>query len=394
MIRKGLILRIFDAANILRWNDKMRPMEFTELDKQAHKMIIAYVVGKIQEEETPMHWIDVIEGGIFEFLERVVVTDLKPQIYYRIKNDKRKYRQLVKRVYEDLEPLIAPLGSNFCSKFQDYFVSRDTLAKRILGAAHFYASKWEFDFIERANPQGYEIENIKEAIKEEQQRYYDLKGVRDLNLYPDLRSFIDMCGELRFQIRWSHLPRLPRTSVLGHMLIVAMLSYLFSLEMKSCESRCINNYFTGLFHDFPEILTRDIISPVKSLIPALGKLIKEYEREEMEKNVYSLIKTEWHEDIQLFTEKEFESTVLLDGNRVSKTSDEISRSYNSDIYYPRDGELIRAVDDLAAFVEAYLSLRYGISGDELEYAKHQIRRDYRGKVIAGIDFGQLYEDFD
>ncbi|KAA0242417.1 MAG: HD domain-containing protein [Candidatus Brocadia sp. AMX2] len=62
-------------------------------------------------------------------------------------------------------------------------------------------------------------------------------------------------------MKWSRLHRIPRTSVLGHSLFVAILSYLFSLEIKACARRCVNNYFTGLFHDLPEVLTRDIISP-------------------------------------------------------------------------------------------------------------------------------------
>jgi len=42
MIRKAFLEKIFDAANMQRWNDKIRPVELRELDKQAHKMIIAY----------------------------------------------------------------------------------------------------------------------------------------------------------------------------------------------------------------------------------------------------------------------------------------------------------------------------------------------------------------
>ena len=68
-IRKGFILKLFDGANIQRWNDKIRPVELTELDKQAHKMIIAYVLGKYEENNSDFNWIDIIEGSIFEYLE-------------------------------------------------------------------------------------------------------------------------------------------------------------------------------------------------------------------------------------------------------------------------------------------------------------------------------------
>jgi putative hydrolase of HD superfamily len=46
MITKGIIDRLFEAASIQRGNDHVRPVKFTELDKQAHKMIIAYVLAR------------------------------------------------------------------------------------------------------------------------------------------------------------------------------------------------------------------------------------------------------------------------------------------------------------------------------------------------------------
>ncbi|HNZ61289.1 MAG TPA: hydrolase, partial [Methanofastidiosum sp.] len=63
MIRKSLLLRIFDAAYMQRWNDKLRPIELVELDKQGHKMIIAYILGKFEENKNGFNWIEVIEGG-------------------------------------------------------------------------------------------------------------------------------------------------------------------------------------------------------------------------------------------------------------------------------------------------------------------------------------------
>lgn len=396
MITKGLILKIFSAANIQRWNDKMRPVDLTELDKQAHKMIIAYLLGKLEEEEGEgnVPWVDIIEGGIFELLQRIVLTDLKPQIYYRIKEDRVKYAKLNEWAYRQLHAVIEPLGRDFCGKFKNHFsTSNDTPSKKILSAAHFYATKWEFDIIERANPNGYEIAEIRQQIQEEHEKYYDVKGIKELILYSKLKSFIDLCGELRFQIRWSATPRIPKTSVLGHMLTVAILSYLFSLEMNACNSRRINNYFTGLFHDLPEVLTRDIISPVKGSVRGLSQLIKQYEKEEMERNVYGLIRKEWRKDMKLFTENEFSNIVTINGKVVSKNPDEISLNFNSDEYNPRDGELVKTVDELALFVEAYLSSKYGINAPELELQKNSLKTKYFGKFISGINIGRLYEDF-
>jgi putative hydrolase of HD superfamily len=397
MIRKALLLKIFDAACMQRWNDKIRPVEFTELDKQAHKMIIAYVLGKFEEHQPDFSWIDIIEGGFFEFLQRIVLTDLKPPIFYKIKEDRGKYQKLNEWVYNQLESSIAPLGEVFCRRFRAHFTEEESSLKhRILNAAHIYATNWEFDILQRANPTGYEIDVIRERLLETQNRFRDLRGIEQLALNIHYRNFIDLCGQLRFQVRWAHVHRIPRTSVLGHLLFVALLSYLFSLKIQACPRRCVNNYFTGLFHDLPEVLTRDIISPVKGAVEGLSDLIREYEKEMMEKEVYNLIPAEWHPAIRMFTEDEFTSIVTIDGQRRVLDSREISRSYNEDRFDPRDGEIVRAADRLAAFIEAYLAIRNGSASPDLQEARWAIRNEYEGTSfdMAGINIGEIYADFD
>ena len=395
MIRKALLLKFFDAAYMQRWNDKIRPIELIELDKQAHKMVIAYFLGKFEEDKQGFNWIDIIEGGIFELLQRIVITDLKPPIFYKIKEDADKYKQLNEWVYKELEFILSPLGRDFCERFCSYFLrSDDTLNKRILSAAHFYATKWEFNIIEHANPDGYEIDTIRKDLQEKQERYYDLKGVDQLTKHSKYKNFIDLCGQLRFQSRWAHLHRIPKTSVLGHSLFVAILSYLFSLEIKACKKRCVNNYFTGLFHDLPEVLTRDIISPVKRSVEGLSDLIKGYEKEQMEKEVYGLIPEEWHPEIKMFTEDEFDSVVTINGKKEKFSSKEINETYNDDRFNPKDGELVKAADSLAGFIEASVAIRNGSASPDLQYAKLSVKKQYERVNIANINFGELYADFD
>ncbi len=207
-------------------------------------------------------------------------------------------------------------------------------------------------------------------------------------------KFLDLCGQLRFQIRWANLHRAPKTSVIGHSLLVAILSYLFSLEMGACARRRVNNYFTGLFHDLPEVLTRDIISPVKRAVEGLEDLIKEYEREQMNKEVFGLIPRAWHREIRMFTEDEFAGIVHVNGRPRKLSSADISKSYNKDRFNPRDGELVRAADNLAAFIEAHAAIMNGSYSQDLQEAKVAFKNRY-GKVnIAGISIGEIYADFE
>jgi putative hydrolases of HD superfamily len=374
MVSKSLLIRLYDAASMHRWNDQIRTVDLTELDKQAHKMMIAFVLAKSEKKE--VSWLEIIESGFFEFLQRIVLTDLKPPLFHRIKEDRKKYRELNEWVFKKIQPLLLSLGGDFSTRFKDYLFSKErSINRRIISAAHFYATKWEFDIIKRANPQGYLIEEIQTDIESKQKQYQDLNSMSLFLNDNQLKDFIDICGRLRFQIRWSHVHRVPKTSVLGHMLIVAMVSYLFSLENKSGEERCINNYFTGLFHDLPEVLTRDVISPVKRSVEGLDDLIKDYEKEEMQRTIYKLLPGDWHSQIRMYTEDEFRNLEDSTGSII------------------RDGYLLKAVDDLAAFIEVYLAFNNGIHNRILEEAKSAIMDKYKNKLVQGVDFGRIYRDF-
>lgn len=395
MITKALISKLFDAAYMQRWNDKLRPVDLYELDKQAHKMVIAYFLGKFDENEQGFSWIEIIEGGIFELLQRVVLTDLKPPVLYKIKEDSAKYKELNTWVYQQLQPAISPLGDDFCQRFTDYFSHTDeSLSRRILAAAHFSATAWEFGILERANPSGYEMDEIKRRLEEKQEQYSDLTGMQQLGSNSKYKAFINLCGELRFQTRWSNLHRIPKTSVMGHLLLVAILCYLFSLEISACDQRCVNNYFTGLFHDFPEVLTRDIISPVKGAVQGLSELVKGIEKEFMKHEVYALLPREWHSQIKLFTENEFNDVAVVDGKRRKVKRQQISDSYNEDQYNPRDGTLVQAADDLAAFIEAYEAIKNGCAHEEFMEAKVQLKDKYRNAEIGDLNVGRIYADFE
>ena len=85
-----LIYRFFDAVNMHRWNDHLRPLDLTELDKQSHKAAIAWILGKYEEHEngTELDWQSIIEHSIFSFMKRTVLTDLKPQLLHRMEDER------------------------------------------------------------------------------------------------------------------------------------------------------------------------------------------------------------------------------------------------------------------------------------------------------------------
>lgn len=411
-IRRSLLGFLFSGAHLLRWNDKLRPAELMEIDKQGHKMLTAcalwleHTAGSSPQERLKLG-LEIIEGGLFDYCYRLVVTDIKPPVFYRIRSNPEHRRQLSDFVFRQLEPVLAPADPGFWERFRAWHADGDGsgTARRILEAAHRYASRWEFRTLRPLNTFDDEMEEIERNFQRELDALRDLPGVPAL-LDPAsaLSRFANICGQLRFQIRWTQVPRLPRTSVLGHMFMVAAYSYFYSLNLDVCSARRCNNFFCGLFHDLPEVLTRDIISPVKRSVASLPELIRDYEEQEMERRIFAPLRRDGFAALAerigyylgMDVGSEFqESTRTADGtvHRIDGFAT-LHTSCNADALDPKDGQLIKACDLLAAFMEAHSSIRNGVSSPQLQEAAGRLRAELAEYPEKAFQLPALMADFD
>ena len=393
MINPKIIEYIFSSASIQRWNDYPRMVDLVELDKQAHKFIISYFIAKLEDDINFTH---LIEAGIFEFLRRVVVTDIRPDVFRKALQQKSK--EINTWVVGKLKSSIENIeNGNFLQKFEEFLNDPNMYKKErfILKAASYLSTKWEFSIVYQTSQFLSDIEEVKKDVDAEIEDYYELIGVRKIALNKKLAKIVDLSGRLRFQKRWAQTPRIPETSVLGHMLTVALFSYFYSLEVKACDKRLQNNFFTALFHDLPEALTRDIISPVKYSVDELSEIIAEYEVAKIEDDILPNVPINIQEEFSYILgiskgiKEEFANKVKIDGNITEV--DDINK-YNLDKYEAIDGLALKQCDKLSAFVEASLSISHGIKSKELISGKKEILKGL--KEINGVDFKQIALDID
>lgn len=400
---------LYDAAHIQRWNDHIRPNGFTELDKQAHKMMILYILARHEEARgVSLDWRAMIEGGIIEFLHRIVLTDIKPPIFHKLM--KERGRELNRWVYEQLQGRIPTINDDFINLMRRHFDDKEykPVEKKILRAAHYLATQWEFSIIYHFNQGIYGVERTREAISNEIEDYYDLIGVQKLQLKGKTAKFVDLTGKLRFQKRWSQSPRVPETSVMGHVLIVAILGYYCAMSIGADDDRLVSDFICGLFHDLPEVLTRDIISPVKSSVSGLDKMIKDIEGEQVAAKILPLLPAEWHKDIIYYTHNEFANKCMVGKEiRVFETAEELQEfievygrseeAAKKPISHVLDGRILKGCDHMAAFMEAWLSIEHGIASKHLRAGMNEIRRKYTYEngygIVGGVDFAGLYAQF-
>ncbi|MBR0088717.1 MAG: HD domain-containing protein, partial [Clostridia bacterium] len=332
---------------------------------------------------------------IFEFFHRIVMTDIKPPIYHKLV--KEKGYQIDRWVLSQLEDGMRALGGGFFERMERYYAEPEyaELEKKILKAAHYHASNWEFKIIYPMNTETFGIEQVKREMAQGLAACDTFSGFRYFAGSEYLQQFLSLIGKLRYQQRWSKAERMPQTFVMGHMLVVAILSYFLTLELNNpCRKRLENNFFAGLFHDLPEVLTRDIVSPVKNSVKGLDSIISEIEDEQMREIIYPLLPPEWHREIEYYTQNEFDSKVKTEDEILMVTTDIINDRYNGDSFNPIDGQLIRCADHLSAYIEAYMSLNYGIRSEQMVLGYDHLKEKYSNKVVGGLDIGQLFDYFE
>jgi len=374
---------IFSTALIERWNDQLRCVEFSELDKQSHKMTIAWLLAKMEEKEnkTKIDYLKLIEYFISEFVYRAIVTDLKPQVFHYLqKHKKEEFDEFVKKELLKKEP-------TFISTFENYLKSNeDEIERKILTASHFLVSRWEYNIIYKFNPDGYEAKNIKNKLDLEVEDYLELVGVRRVEMGKKTQNFVDLVGNMRFQKRWAKTPRLPKTSVLGHQVFVAVATYFLSKKAELSDLRIINNFFNALFHDLAESLTRDIISPVKYGVKGLDELLSGYEKKVIDENLLPLLPKYLRNEMKWYLYDEF-------SNRTKTFKVELEVLEGNKEIDAIDGSLVKIADNLGAFVEAVYSIKSGVSPKPLIEARDKLLEKYENVKMYGIDIDEIFKEF-
>lgn len=373
-LNADILYLFFNSANMNRWNDHMRPVDLTELDKQAHKAAIVWVLAKFEESSgKTIDWRRIIEHTMFSFIQRAVLTDLKPQVFHKIASERRG--PVNDYVLSEFDRLVPDSDPGFRARFEEYLGDpKSTPEDAVIRAAHYLATRWEFNLIYDSNRSLYGIEGTRREINEQIEQHTDLIGVREIMATEETFDFIDLIGQLRFQQRWARTPRIPKTTVLGHSLMVADMMYLHDLDSGAADREVYNDFYSGLFHDLPEVLTKDVISPIKENVSGLAAILEDYEHDLVESTIMPLLKEEWRDEFRHMVYEPFTDVDIPGFGR-------------------RNGTDLKACDLMAAYMEANISRRYGISSNTLLEGERGIRDKLIDKG-RGIGAQRLVEDLD
>ena len=401
---KQLILKIFEGFSIQRWNDLIRPFDLVEMDKAGEKMVIAYIIGKYEEKKgTKINWKWMAYASLFDLLKKIALCDIKAPVQQMLKKEfTREYMRLNEWVLKQYRQLITDdsLFSEFTihiGQNSGSFALPEQLkdSVRVYNAAHKYSTIRELEMLSVVNEKE-RLSKIDTELKADIQPYLDLEGLQKLMTRQKEFDFLLKIEQLRFQTRWNQTPRVPATSVLGHCFFVAIMTLLLGRETNPsmCERRVVNNYFSALFHDLPESVTRDIISPVKQATDALPNIVKKIEDEIVNKELVPLMDKSYVDEVIYYTSDEFADRIKGKDGKVQKVEwEELNGKYNKDSFNPVDGKLVRISDHLSALMEADISIKHGITSTHLQGGRDGMLELYpQDQKISGIEVNKLFHE--
>lgn len=377
-LNANILYYLFDASNMHRWNDHLRTIDLTELDKQAHKAAITWILGKYEEDDgARLDWEKIAVDTLYSFISRLALTDLKPQVYHRIADEKA--REVNEFVLKEFDTRVPKSSKKFRRGLEAFLNEGDGTSTEsdIIRAAHYLATRWEFRTIYDANRSMYGIEQTRSEIDQQIFQFKNLSGVRKIMEDESAFNIVDLIGQLRFQQRWARTPRIPKTTVLGHSLMVANTILLSDIDRGASKRQIYNDFYTALFHDLPEVLTKDVITPVKTSVGGLPELLESYEHELVDSRIMPLIPEGWRDELRAMVFKPFEDI-------------------DDPVYGVRRGRDIKACDNLAAYMEAQTSIRYGISSKALRDGVVTIRGklEKNGKGIGAKGLIYTFDNMD
>lgn len=296
-------------------------------------------------------------------------------------------------IFDQYIPLIP--DKNFLENFSDYLFKqpeKNDLTRQVLRAAHKYATVREFEILRIVN-EAERLGKIEEYLKDDMAEFNELEGLQDfLNKGKSYKLIIEL-ERLRFQERWNQTPRVPKTSVLGHSFFVAMITLLISKSLNFPEYRQYNNFF-ALFHDLPEAVTRDIISPVKRATGYFPEAIKQIEDLVMGENLFPLMDCFYIPEVMHYLADEFENKALVNGKTIVCDFNALQTQYCTPEFKPIDGKLVRVADHISAFIEADRSIAYGISSEHLIRGRESLLQKYRNaEPINNFDVADFFSKF-
>lgn len=284
MIWTLLKLMLTSGISMKRWNNFPRIEDISHLDNVWFTLHIAMFLSYLEEK----NWNNVdkefiMKKIIFNSIKILVLSDINSWTRnYIEKVNKDIFHKLEQKVYDYVMSFEAP--DYLKNDIMDTLKNTDNhLELSIIEASKRYAGYKECLVNRKVFEEMYEVP-YKEIMALLDKKRKDLKSLDILLKNPNYEKYLSNIRKLSHSLRWNQQKRMFPISVMAHLVLITFLSYvIWTVEkQKWQEIDMFEMMNKALFHDIPEAITWDIITPTKKAIPWFEEILEEVERDMLE----------------------------------------------------------------------------------------------------------------
>ncbi len=297
----GFILKLMltRGLSMKRWNNFPRIEDVSHLDNVWYVIHIALFLSYLEEK----NWKKVnreflIKRIIFNSFLSLLISDINSWTREYIKNiDSSIFRQIEDLWIKNLLDLDSP---DFIKKdLESTLLNTDNkLELLIIDCAKKYAWLNECTINSKIYDDIYEVPlfEINGFLNENRNKLYSLNILLDNDNY---KKYLSHIRRLSHSMRWSWQTRIFPISVMSHLVIITYIAYvIWMIENNNWKNYSIEELLLRtIYHDIPEAITGDIITPTKKSVDWFVEVLEKVEIKMMDDYMFSYVDNDYRSNV-------------------------------------------------------------------------------------------------
>ncbi|MDD2871692.1 MAG: HD domain-containing protein [Candidatus Gracilibacteria bacterium] len=329
MIGNILKLMLTRGLTMKRWNNFPRIEDVTHLDNVGYVIHVALFLSYIEEKNG--NKVDrefLIKRIIFNSFSRLILSDINSGTReYILKVDDSIFDKLEKKA---VDYLLGFDGPEYIKK--DIIEILENTDKKleltIIDASKQFAGFGECVINSKVFPDMYDVplNQIRYRLDEIKKQ---LKSIDILLANDNYKKYLAHIRRLSHSMRWNQQTRTFPISVMSHLVVITFIAYILGM----IENQNGANYnieelvLRTIYHDIPEAITGDIITPTKKAVEGFEKVLEEVEIKMMDDYIFSYVDTDYKSQVFDYMLKPFEGDI----GKLAKNADILSALFEAKV---------------------------------------------------------------
>jgi len=302
MVWNILRLLFTRGLSISRWNNFPRAVEITHLDNVGFVLHVALFLAYLEKENGE-------EVDMLYLMKKIIFTSFRDLVLSDINSGTKEY---IRKIDPDIFGKLHKKSFDFLLDFpaeqylkQDIsevvFDDSDRIENKLFRAAKKYVGYTEALSNSAVFPFMYEVP-LSDLKGDIELRRGKIKSLDTLMKNEDYQKYLSHVNRLSFSMRWNHLKRGFPVSVMSHLVIVALLSYIiWMVENENGWDYDIEKMMMkAMYHDVPEVITWDIITPTKQAVDGFVMVLEKVEQQMLDDYLFSYLPDDYVEFISSY----------------------------------------------------------------------------------------------